>query len=200
MKEIMELLGRDCHQSLSGADIKELETTGKAKESLLRECWKGYYDEEDESSFRHLCLMLQAYGLIYPIEGSHEPTPPPVQPSQSVPSDPVADSALHVPQPIRSQSEDAAPPHVSRVFLVPCKLPPAREKERVGWISYYFDFCGFLPAEVYHRFICQMLRESSKPEKSEFSETWCVFHDVVECRLLKVQVEEEKHLLVVSVM
>ncbi len=198
MREVMELLKKGSR--LVGGDIRELEVTGKAKESLLRDCWKGYYNEADEASFRHLCLMLQAYCLIYPIESSQKPIPSPPRPSHSAPSTSIEGSSPAT-QPSRSQSEGVRTPPPSRMFLIPCKLPLKEEEDEgeLRLIKFYFDFCEFLPAEIYHRFICRMLAETNKADKAEFSRTWCKFYEVLDCPLLKVNIVEEEHLLVVSV-
>ncbi len=198
MKEVMELLRKGSR--LVGTDARELEVTGKAKESLLRDCWKGYYDEANEASFRNLCLMLQAYCLIYPIKSSQKLIPRPPQSSHSAPSVSVSGS-LPATQPSRSQSEGINASPSSRMFLIPCKLPPLKDKEKGGieGIKFYFDFCEFLPAEIYHRFICRMLAVTKKANESKFSATVCEFREVMQCPRLKVQMIEEKHLLVVSV-
>ncbi len=189
MKQLMELQKK----RHVGKDAQELDNTGKAKESLLRDCWKGYYDERNEASFRQLCLMLQAYCLIYPIRSSELISQPP----QASRSDPTGGSRPT--QPLRSQSEGVEAPSPDKLFLIPCKLRFEQEKCPVKLIDFYFDFCDFLPAEIYHRFICLMLAETKQAEKSEFSKSWCKFYEVLECPLLKVTMMEERHLLVVSI-
>ena len=53
----------------TGEDLRDLKETGIARAVLLRDCWKEYHSTDDDVSFRQLCLMLQAYCLIYPIRG-----------------------------------------------------------------------------------------------------------------------------------
>jgi len=70
------------------------------------------------------------------------------------------------------------------------------------WITFYFDFQGFLPVEVFNRFVCLMLaRSQAKCTTSrlpEFSATCCRFYEIEGCNW-KLEIEAG-HLLKVSVM
>ncbi len=130
--------------------LDNLKETGIASELLLRKCWEGYYSEtEDEVTFPQLCLMLQAYGLIYPVERCS-----PLNPSDRTPT---YVSSL---QPL-TQSDGTL--SSIRDFLVPCMLPEQNEEsqdEKQVWITFYYDFSSFLPEVIYHRLICLMLAQS----------------------------------------
>ena len=61
-------------------------------------------------------------------------------------------------------------------YLIPCKLPPKfPEHPLVGnrIITFYFDFEGFLPSVIFHRFICLMSMESNPDRESHFSDRCC---------------------------
>ena len=187
----MELqLGDQC---LPGDVLRDLKKTGIAKASLLKECWKKECHSNDEF-FRQLCLMLQAYCLIYPIGSSKKAASVPPQPSLS---GPLASSSAASPPISRSQSARDAD-HTSESFLVPCMLPDKQLKDYgLERIAFYFDFCGFLPTEIYHRLVCLMLAKSK--EKTEFSATCCRFYNVSGSSW-KIEMCSSRHVLKVSVM
>ena len=180
----MELRNFKGDQMYLGEDIKEV-NKGVASVSLLEKCWKGCYSQSADHgcSFEQLCLILQAYCLIYPL-----PIAPP--PSQSQ-SDPVTSSRTTEPS--------------NAKFLVPCMLSIANTEisgDKIPKITFYFDFCGFLPAEIFHRFICLMLKKSTPQSRGrkrdpEFSATRCKFPNV---NGRKWEIELESHRLKISVM
>ena len=164
--------------------IIRLINTGIASDSLLREQWKGYFSESESSlSFRKLCLMLQAYCLIFPLKDlkSNE------EPESSLTSDVTS-------KPVTS-------------FLVPSMLPVIAAEDkvkcRVPWVHFYFDFEKFLPEEIYHRLICIMLAKSndhsSEEMKPKFSKSWSCFYDVDESHW-RFEVQQKDHKLKVSIL
>ena len=99
-----------------------------ATENALRVVLKQFLDPKSEDeSLRYLSLLLRAYGLIVKAEeGSGDHTPP--------------------------------PPAESPQYLIPCRL----KKEVIDEIpkpkrdsfSFVADFHGYLPQEVFTRFVC----------------------------------------------
>ena len=204
MKLIMEL--EDGATNYKGEDLRNLKSTGIARAALLRDCWRKYLTTDSDILFEQLCLMLQAYCLIYPIRGDVE---------------------LEIDCPNRSQSDNletvpmASPPSLSHSqsdgstdtaandlkFLVPCKLPNLEKikvKDHLQWITFYFDFQGFLPVEIFNRFVCLMLgrsqAKSTRRRKPEFSATCCRFYQVGGCNWQMERGVETDHMLKVSVM
>ena len=54
------------------------------------------------------------------------------------------------------------------LYLIPCKLqgknePPQSPEYPEEWIQFYFDFNGYLPAEVFHRLCCLLARDTIDP-------------------------------------
>ena len=182
-------------QKYLGADIRDLKMKGIGNASLLRKRWEGCYSESVGCSFTQLCLILQAYCLIYPLQ-PHLVAPPGRSMSMPATSAPTQ-------RPLsRSQSEvDVTLP---MKFLVPCMLPSKPiPDDPIKKVTFSFDFNGFLPAEIFHRLICLMLAASAatrgRKMAPEFSATRCRF-DNVEGRKLQLEMESECHRLTVSVM
>ena len=175
MKIVMEL--KDGDPRFSGEDLVDLKETGIASATLLRDSWKDYLDTD--VSFEKLCLMLQAYCLIFPIRD-------------------VAGS----PNQLQSDDHEALPRFAQEAdttkFLVPSMLPDVKLEDFSCYnYTFYFDFQEFLPAEVFHRFVCLMLARQS-PEDPQLSANCCQFYEVEgsDWQLEKV---ETGHVLPVSV-
>jgi len=197
MRIVMEL--EDGAIDYTGEDLRDLKESGIARAGLLRDCWKEYHSTDDDVSFRQLCLMLQAYCLIYPIRGQVGTCIP--HRSQSDNHEISATTAAASHNLAHSQSACHADTTANN-FLVPCKLPEKVNKDdRLPWITFYFDFQGFLPVEIFNRFVCLMLAQSQAKRKSqlpEFSATCCRFYQIKGCNW-KLEIEAG-HLLKVSVM
>ena len=108
------------------ADHKVLTQRHMATENALRVVLNQFLDPESEDeSLRYLSLLLRAYGLIVKAEeGSDDHTPP--------------------------------PPAESPQYLIPCRLKhqeeiPKPERESFSFVA---DFQGYLPQEVFTRFVC----------------------------------------------
>ena len=108
------------------ADHKVLTQRHMATENALRVVFKQFLDPNSkDESLRYLSLLLRAYGLIVKAEeGSSDHTPPP----------------------------PAEPPQ----YLIPCMLKhqeiiPKPERESFSFVA---DFQGYLPQEVFTRFVC----------------------------------------------
>ena len=203
MKLVMEL--KDGATNYKGEDLRDLKKTGIARAALLRDCWREYLTTDTDILFRQLCLMLQAYCLIYPIRGDVEPEI--ACPNRSH-SDNHEIAAIAVrPSLSHSQSDGSTDTAVNDLkFLVPCKLPEKIEaKDCLPWITFYFDFQGFLPVEIFNRFVCLMLaRSQAKSTKRGkpplFSATCCRFYQVEGCNWQVERGVETDHMLKVSVM
>ena len=192
MKRVMELRKGD--QKYPGEDIRDLKRRGIGNASLLGKCWEGCYSESAGCSFKQLCLILQAYCLIYPLQ------PPPPGRSNSEP----ATSASTQEPPSRSQSEADVNFPIMMKFLVPCMLPSEPiPDDPIKKVTFFFDFNGFLPAEIFHRLICLMIARSAATQgrkiTPEFSATQCRFYNV-EGRKWQLEMEPDCHRLKISVM
>ena len=193
----------------TGEDIRDLEKGGIANASLLGKCWEGCYSQSAGCSFKQLCLILQAYCLIYPL-----PLPAAVCPDRSK-SEPAA---LTIPKqlPSRSLSEGDANFSKDTKYLVPCMLPSEPiPDDSVKKISFFFDFSGFLPAEIFHNMVCLMTAKSAatrgrrqasefsatrgRRQASEFSATRCRFYND-EGRKWQLEMEPDYHRVKISVM
>lgn len=204
MKLVMEL--KDGATNHKGEDLRDLKKTGIARAALLRDCWQEYLTTDSDILFRQLCLMLQAYCLIYPIRGD-------VQPEIACPNRSHSDNheitAIAVrPSLLHSQSDGSTDTAANGLkFLVPCKLPEKIEvKDHLPWTTFYFDFQGFLPVEIFNRFVCLMLawsqaKSTKRGKPPLFSATCCRFYQVEGCNWqVERGVSETDHMLKVSVM
>ena len=112
--------------------VEDLKDSGTTKSSTLRKCWKEVCSDDD--SFYQLCLILQSFCLIFPV--------------------PHNDSQL---APHKTDGD------LNQTYLIPSMLPdcgsPAASHIAIYKIHFCFDFCGFLPVEVYHRLLCLMMRD-----------------------------------------
>ena len=114
-------------------DESDLLVRNIATRGSLRKIFSGEKGPIDEEYLDYICLFLRAYGLIFPMD--------------------------------RAKSEDMTddPPEDPQ-FLVPCRLdkvhgvPPLVVKR---YLSFEVDFNGYLPDEVFVRFICLAASEST---------------------------------------
>lgn len=164
--------------------IIQLIETGIASKDLLRQQWEGFFSESKFSlSFQKLCLMLQAYCLIYPLKSLKS----------------KGDAQV-------SSSSDVNGEIVVTSFLVPSMLPEKVVEDEVDcdmpWVHFFFDFEKFLPEPIYHRLICIMLANSedhcSEELKPRFSKMWSRFYDVEDSHW-KFEFQQNKHRLKISI-
>ena len=182
MQVIMELEKNDTR--ISGEEQQMLQETGKVSFDCLERLWSLCGQSILKSGIvdaHQLCLILQAYCLIHPseyLDKTHQVQPP-------------SNTNLNY-------------------YLVPSLLPEAKsltEKEEgsvLPWVSFYFDFEGFLPLEIYHRLICLLLaayREGNRRPNAThcLSKTLCRFDGIRGCNW-KVELEKHQQRLKVSVM
>lgn len=142
MRVIMELNTKKSNRNLNKNQINELEKYGRADKDLLRVCWEEFLPSADPTTdirIDHLILIFQAYCLIYP-----------VQPAKSGGSG------------IKTQE-----------YIIPSKLPAELSEEDKREINgrkkhytkiFFFDFCQFLPDEIYYRLICLFSSEATPHE------------------------------------
>ena len=77
MTVIMELKTKHRNQNLTTAQVSQLEKAGLADLELLEVCWEKFISTPKSSSdvkieIKHLCLILQAYCLVYPVSAPIE--------------------------------------------------------------------------------------------------------------------------------
>ena len=168
-----------------------LKNEGIASKELLVKIWMEFLSdtEDKDQAFLHLCTILKAYCLVYPLTNSAIPNSE--ERTEESPSS--SDSSNH------SESE-REPAVLSEFFLIPCMLPKNVEKKddsHLNWITFYFDFEKFLPEVLYHRFLCQLLADShSSPQCSK---TWSRFNNIQGCNW-KVEPMRDVHMLRISVL
>ena len=166
----------------------KLTKAGIASKELLMEVWGDILaDTADRNrSFDHLCTILKAYCLIYPLK----------------------ESTVRSLEDHSSTSESLETLSV-RHFLVPCMLPDAerikgRDDNHWDWIIFYFDFESFLPEELYHRLLCQLIAEFQRTNSNsltppQFSKRFCRFNNIYDCNW-KVELLRDVHRLKISVL
>ena len=194
MKVIMELSSENI-KILPNTQIDTFDTKGVADLNLLKVCWKKFTNQNDNGvtsiEIRHLCLILRAYCLIFPIRSS-------------ILAEKTADSESNSPDLEVAHAEETS----EVKYFIPCKLPELTKEDLhsdLPWFSMHFDFCGFLPAEIYHRLVCLLLdtaETDSSPDPQEtdvFTSTVCLLHNVKDCHW-KVEYERNSHKLFVAVL
>ena len=183
MKTIMELDPRE--YTGDRVPVCQLTKEGIASKGLLLKLWEELLPDRDskERSFHHLCTILKAYCLIYPLK----------------------ESMVSFPTAVPSESHESTP---SDLFLVPCMLPEKldgrKEACHLDWVTFYFDFEKFLPEVIYHRFICQLIAvcqrtNSIQHAPCQFSKTWCCFNNIHDCNW-KIELQGGLHRLKISVL
>ena len=171
MKIIMELSTKKIVPGLRADLVRDLEQKGVADLKLLEHVWGNLV--YSYAKIGHLCLMLQAYCLIYPIAAAAE-TPGAERPAQKyiIPCKlPEPDSCEKLPK-----------------WLAVCA-------------KFYFDFDKFLPDEIYHRLICLAIKESKPPrmrDPSPYSKKRCIFYCLHEKNWV-IEIERQLQRLKISV-
>ena len=168
-----------------------------ASKNLLLELWDEFLPKtvNREESFHHLCTILKAYCLIYPLKEST------VLISEGGEESVVSSTSV-----APTESLESTP---SELYLVPCMLPEnvngRKDDSHLNWITFYFDFEKFLPEVIFHRFICQLIavfqKDNPKGRSSppQFSKWWCRFNNIHRCNW-KIELQRDLHRLKVSVL
>ena len=218
MKKVMEVLDRS-DPDIEGKSIRDLEETGRASVDLLKVCLAHCFNdtikvsssrspaspnltpppsslpEKHPPTFEQLCLVLKAYGLIYPMEvaacsGVARSATDPAVASGSTSNTPPEGAGPESEVLLRSKSDDSEAVSVGPPthYLIPCRLPPTSKDAshpHPNAVELYFDFVRFLPDEVFHRLICLMLaRAQAEPlsarkkmiKTPHFTQTRCQFY------------------------
>ena len=165
----------DVAERLTNSQKKALKK-GRADYNTLQKCWEDFTSQGAiYISFKQLCLIFQAYCIIFPID----------------------DNKVE--------------------YLIPSMFPELTEKlkkeknekfERICFYM-YFDFKGFLPAQIYYQLVCLLFRGAKigSPENI-FTSTVCVLDDVKPHRQWiakdedchwKVEYKRDTHKLIVGV-
>ena len=200
MKEVMRLNLDGDSKGVAKNLVATFCETGKADIALLENCWRQYLADTNVISLRHLCLLLQAYCLIFPLNPSEgkqcsESTQNEEAAVESGSSDTCGNS-------VDGSNVDGNSTAESKLYLIPCKLPrivkPKCEVPEEAWTSFYFNFNGFLPAEVYHKFLCKhlMITPISSKDNSFSQEECIIFTDNENWR---IRYKEFDHKLEVAV-
>ena len=170
MKHVMEIkAGRG--PELTNEEQLRLEDTGCAELSLLKRCWS---IDGDEDAFHRLLLMLQAFCLVFPL-----PEPEIFPASQPCSLQQGSKAMEEIP---KKPSCPSLP--LSQVYLIPSKLSAKKFSESLTRnfdFSFEFDFGGFLPDEVYHRFLCLMLKKSTGEHSGKFTAKHFKIYNVENC-------------------
>lgn len=151
---------------LRGEQTRDLNIYGVADLEVLEVCWKEFISAQSNIEIRHLCLMLQAYCLIYPVQTLTT----------------ISGKNVSIPR-----------------YIIPCKFPTEIEPDVMPkWVkkcaTFYFDFDGFLPDEIYHRLVCLASSEAKPPPKKHdhqrYSSKICIFYRLLDTNWV---IEMERH-------
>ncbi len=164
---------------------------GIASKELLMEIWAEFLSDTDDRDqlFHHLCTILKAYCLIYPLKKNAIPN--------------LEDRTEEAPSPSDSSSHSESerqPVAINKVFLIPCMLPENVERKddrHLNWITFFFDFENFLPEVLYHRFLCQLLANCHT--SPQCSKSWSRFNKIHGCNW-KIELKRDVHRLKISVL
>ena len=184
MAVIMELKSETIKElsNIQSDTIKQ----GVADEDALLKCWMKFISQDDNPAerFKHLCLILQAYCLIYPIP---------------------EEAASYCHEPVLKKARCV------RKYLIPCKLPELSEelknskklRPELSWFSMDFNFRKFLPAEIYYQLVCFLLTSSetdSPPDQEPnfFTSTVCVLYNIKDSHW-KIEYERDSHRLIIAI-
>ena len=145
------------YEGIKPASLQDLGVYGIADKHLLEKRWKEELEACGNLKLNHLCFILQSYCLIFPIESKSSEE-----------------------QPGQSEATDC-----SQRYLIPCKFPLTVDASRLSDdnnlfdFKIYFDFEKFLPAEVYHRFVCRLIMLADREDsKNVFTRAECIIHHV----------------------
>ena len=194
MKKIMALNLKSNCDGVNKSLVLQLKLTGEADLILLEQCWKDILDDQNVMTLRQLCLLLKAYCLIFPLNKKRGNGTEVQSESEKAERN---DSDSENNEDLNGTNE------AFNYFLVPSMLPekfPEEVREKIPknlWLTFYFDFEGFLPAEVYHRLLCNFLIKTKSEYENFFSRNECIL-DSPE-KTWRIVWKEFEHLLEVSV-
>ncbi len=174
MRGIVE--AEDC-DGIASEHFLHLDSSGVASMELLKNYLMKFISGSSDISLDNLLLILRSYCLIFPL-----------QPEPKALSSPEGTDGAHA------------------EYSVPCKLPDDLDDKDVDILEekccvFYFDFCRFLPDEIYHRLMC-LASAKSKPQRRKpniFSKRRCVFHSLFGTYWI-MEAEREMHRLKFTVL
>lgn len=172
----MELDDTAMPEGVKASQIDKLEKSGMADLKLLRSCWKDYVSAPGSASkieLRHLCLLLQANCLIFPVQST------------------------------AASNGNASAANPTQKYIIPGKLPPPKPDINwitCCGATFYFDFNTFLPDEIYHKLICLASSEAQPTGKlqNRYSSQICIFCGLFDTNWA-IEIEREKQRLKISV-
>ncbi len=171
---IVEITPTKSNDGIASEHIRSLQK-GVASKTLFEHFFKDFLVRSSCIALKHLLLILRSYCLIFPLQ----PEP----------------KALSFPE-----GADGAKGGASYTkYIIPCILRDDLNDKKVDipegkYCVFYFDFCGFLPDEIYHRLMC-LASAASKPgmkERNEFSKQRCVFYKLHGTNWI-IKLERDKH-------
>lgn len=169
-----------------------LKKEGIASKELLMKIWAEFLSDTDnrDQAFHHLCTILKAYCLIYPLKKSALPN----LEDRTEESPSPSDSSSH------SESERQPEIITNEFFLIPWMLPKNVERKddsHLNWITFFFDFEKFLPEVLYHRFLCQLLADCHT--SPQCYKSWSQFNNIHGCNW-RIEPMRDVHMLKISML
>ncbi len=169
MRGIVEIDPTDDCDGIASEHVLRLESGGVASMELLTNYLKEFTSGSSDITLDQLLSILRSYCLIFPLQ----------------------------PGPSSPEGADGGASYTE--YIVPCKLPDDLDDKEVDiperkCCVFYFDFCQFLPDEIYHRLMC-LASAASNPgmiKRSKFSKQRCVFYDLHGANWI-IKLEREKH-------
>lgn len=164
------------HPVLKNTEIETLRTTGLTTAKCLLELWKeDHCGNEDQ--FKLMCLLMRAHGLL-----------------QTIKSDPMAGSGSDPVQPLIWSAMHRQANGIQKLdFLIPCMLSGEGQVNIEVGYTFYFDFKGFLPQEVFHCFISLVIKKCPDPPPECWASA-CIMY-CLKGYDWNVQLQSEKHRL-----
>ena len=141
--------------TLSNTDIDKLKKTGMVNMSFLHVLWQEDHKGND-NQFEIICLLMRAHGLMQAIK----------------PTGSTAGSTT-------GSSTGSTTTESNLIqFMIPCMLSQKALNIPNGY-TFYIDFKGFLPQEVFHCLICLVIKKCQEvPDchKPSFSANTCIWY------------------------
>ena len=144
MTELMKVNYGSAHNA---EDIRQLLNHGLAKKSFLKSLWIDYLERSNQETQERSFDQLCLFLQAFCL----------IIPASSVN--------------ITTSQEF--------LYLIPCKLQgkdelPESPPDIEEWVKFYFDFKGYLPAEIFHRLFCLLARDSTdSTHENTFQYNYC---------------------------
>ena len=159
MKDICELktgIGNKEQLLVDNTQILQLKE-GFADSTVFKKIWEEFVSSPSAITVRHLCLIFQAYCLIYPVHSANAC-------GRAAGS---AEQKYIIPCKLPAEIENE---HI-------CKIIEHHS-------TFYFNFYEFLPDEIYHRLICLASQKCVIKRKQRlhncYSKRKCFFYNMLE--------------------